>query len=393
MIKNIIILALGLGIGGAVFYAAQGGNIDLSRLNLPKAPNLTQQNPSSVTQTKTVYKEESNIVNVVRKTNNSVVSIAVKRTTRPFQNRDNPLFEDFFGMQGPQMQRPPTEEGGTSNEDGIGTGFVLTQDGIILTNKHVIDAAGQYVVITNDNKKYDVTNITKDPFNDVAIIRTNGTGLTPVELGDSDALEVGQSVIAMGNALGEFSNSVTVGIVSGLNRDIVAGDARGASESLSGVIQTDAAINPGSSGGPLLNLGGQVVGINTAVADGSFAQNIGFAIPINKAKPVIDEYLRTGNIARPYLGVQYRMLTRQLATYYEVPEGAYVFEAVSGSPAAQAGLIEGDIITEIDGKQLNANNDLSQVVRTLSIGQTVDIKYYRNGNAATTRITVGEFKE
>lgn len=381
MLKNITILLLGLGIGGAVYFASQGGQIKLPEQFNISLPNASSQGRTSVTETKTIYKEQSDVVTVVRKANPSVVSIAVKQQFRPFGR--NP-----FGFD----QLPDSSES-SSRETGIGTGFILTKDGIVMTNRHVVDNNGQYVVVTNDGKKYDVTQVTKDPFNDLAILRVNAADLTPVDIGDSDALEVGQSVVAMGNALGEFNNTVTVGIVSGLNRNIDAGDGRGNNETLQGVIQTDAAINPGNSGGPLLNLGGQVVGINTAVADGNFAQNIGFAIPINKAKAMIDEFVQTGKISRPYMGVSYRTLTRQLAVYYDVPEGAYIFEAIQGGPAANAGLQEGDIITEINGEKINQQNDLAQVIRKLRVDQEVEVKYFREGNANTTRVRVGQFSE
>ena len=384
MKKSIAILLLGLGIGGAIFFASQENNINSNlaerfRVILPKA---TQSN-TSITETKTIYKEESNVVNVVRKANQSVVSIAIKREFRPF-NRYNPFSFELL----PQYKFENEDK-----ETGIGTGFILTSDGIVLTNRHVVNAEAQYVVVTNTGEKYDVTQVTKDPFNDLALLKVNAKNLSPVDLGDSDALEVGQSVVAMGNALGEFNNTVTVGIVSGLGRNIKAGDGRGNQEALQGVIQTDAAINPGNSGGPLLNLGGQVVGINTAVADGSFAQNIGFAIPINKAKPIIDEYITTGKISRPYIGVSYRMLTRQLAVYYDVPEGAYIFDAIQGGPANIAGIQEGDIITEVNGEVINQTNDLAQAIRKLKVGDDIEIKYYREGNTNTIRLRVGQYSE
>lgn len=383
--KNVAILTLGVGIGATIYFAAQGRDFTQNLRNGLQL-NIPSPQSTSITQTKTVYREQSEVINVVRGSGASVVSIAVKRQFRPFQNR-NPFLEEYFGA--PQ---PETDSNGNT-EDGIGTGFVLTADGVILTNRHVVDSNAQYVVITNNNQKYDVVSMIKDPFNDLAILKVNSTDLKPVTLGDSDSVEVGQTAVAMGNALGEFTNTVTVGIVSGLNRNITAGDSSGNREALQGLIQTDAAINPGNSGGPLLNLGGQVIGINTAVASGSYAQNIGFAIPINKAKPLIDEYIATGKISRPYLGVSYRMLTQQLAVYYDVPEGAYLFETLNGGPAANAGLREGDIITAINNQKLSAKNDLAQVIRTLRVGEEVEVKYYRDGNASSTRVTVGEFPE
>ena len=241
--------------------------------------NITH--PGTITNSdQKIVKEESLVIDVVNQTSSSVVSIGAKRQS-----------SDLFGP-------------GSDEAQGIGTGFIISENGLILTNKHVVSEDNvEYSVITNDDKQYKVEKVYRDPSNDLAIIKINASGLKPLDLGDSSTLQVGQFVIAIGNALGEFSNTVTTGVVSRLGRGIVAGDSLGGSvEQLENVIQTDAAINAGNSGGPLLNSAGQVVGINTAVSQN--AQNIGFAIPVNVAKPFIDEFNLTGRIVGPpYLGV------------------------------------------------------------------------------------------
>jgi serine protease Do len=375
-IKTVSTLVVGVVIGIAGFAG-------IKLLNNSKLPIKIPIVNTKPTETKTVYQEKSGVIDVVKKVNPSVVSIAIKRTGtrapfRPFDFYDSP------------NERIPSGQ----NEQGIGTGFIIASNGIIATNRHVVDTEGSYIVITNDNKKYDVTKITKDPRNDLALVKIDANNLPALELGDSSKLEVGQTVVAMGNQLGEFQNTVTAGIISGLNRQISASDQSGyAAEQLSNVIQTDAAINPGSSGGPLLNLGGQVIGINTAVAPAGVAQNIGFAIPINSAKSVVNEYIATGKISRPYIGVRYQMLTRRLALINDLPEGAFVEEVVSGGPAEKAGLKAEDIITEINGKKVAEASPLSDVIQNLKINETVDIKYYRGDKNETARITIGNSGE
>ncbi|MDQ3099457.1 MAG: trypsin-like peptidase domain-containing protein [bacterium] len=376
-LRTIVLIVIGVGLGIGLFAAVRATNLKIGNISTPS----TRGNSSI--QTQTIIKEKSDVIDVVKKDGQSVVSIAIKRTATR-----NPFSQSPFGIFDPDMS--PSQQN-TNRESGIGTGFIVGENGVIVTNKHVVDAEGQYVVITNDNKKYDVQKINKDPLNDLAIIKINATGLKAMELGDSSALDVGQTVIAMGNALGEFKNTVTVGVVSGLDRQIEASDQVGGSpEKLGNVIQTDAAINPGNSGGPLLNIGGQVIGINTAVAAGGVAQNIGFAIPINSAKPIISEFFATGKISSPYIGVRYQMITKRMALLNEIPEGAYVAEVVAGGPAEKAGIKADDIITELARKKLNDTNQLTDVIRTLKVGQSVDIKYYREDKEVTARVTVGE---
>lgn len=281
-------------------------------------------------------------------------------------------------------------QGGTESD--IGSGFIVSTDGLIVTNKHVVsDTTLSYKVSTSDGKTYDVKEISRDPSNDIAVLKIDATGLTPVQLGNSTNLEVGQFVIAIGTALGEFRNTVTTGVISGLGRGISAGDAyQGYVEQLDNVIQTDAAINPGNSGGPLLNSSGEVIGINVAVAQG--ANNIAFSIPINTVKSELDTFKETGKFpARAYLGVEYQVLTQQAALLNSVPQGMYVVNVISGSPAEKAGILVGDIIYKIDNKSIGTDNDsLSKFIAAKKPGDTISVDIWRNGENKNFKITLTE---
>ena len=258
------------------------------------------------------------------------------------------------------------------------------QDGLIATNKHVVaDTQATYKIVTKDDKTYDVQKIYRDPANDLAILKIDAKDLQPVELADSSKLKVGQFVIAIGTALGEFRHTVTTGVVSGLGRGITAGSPlEGAVERLDNVIQTDAAINPGNSGGPLLDSAGQVIGVNTAVSQEG--QNIGFAIPINVIKDAINNFNKTGQFSRPYLGVRYRMIDQKTAILNEVPQGAYVQEIITGSPAERAGIAEGDIIIK--------PKDIAREVSTHRVEDKMEIEVWRGGETKTLTVTLEEAK-
>jgi serine protease Do len=306
-----------------------------------------------------------------------------------------PEFRDFFGR-GFEFSTP-CEKGTEKKEIGGGTGFVVSEDGLILTNKHVVfDTKAEYTVLTNDGKKYDAKVLARDPAQDLAVIKINASGLRPVKLGDSDTIKLGQTAIAIGNSLGEFRNTVSVGVISGLQRTITAGGAGFGSETIQGVIQTDAAINPGNSGGPLLNLKGEVIGINTAIVSG--AQNIGFAIPINQAKRDIESVKKTGSIKAPYLGVRYLMVTEEMAKKQNLGAsyGALVRGTADGpgvipdSPAAKAGVLAEDIILEVDGVRVDADHPLGNLIQKYSIGDTITLKVLRGKETLTLKATLEE---
>lgn len=336
-----------------------------------------------------ILNEESVIIDVVEKSSPSVVTIGLTKTQTlidPFSN-----FFDPFGYFNSPRQSQPQEQ---KIDQNIATGFIVSQDGLIVTNKHVVsDTEAKYKVLLNDKKEYEVKKIYRDPTNDLAIIKIDASGLKPLELGDSTKLKVGQLVVAIGTPLGEFPNSVTKGIISGLGRGISAGSVfEGFVERLDDVIQTDAAINPGNSGGPLLNSAGQAIGVNVAMASG--AQNIGFAIPINLVKEMLDYFNKTGQFSRPFLGIRYRMITNQEAVAKEWAEGAGVVEVVKGSPAEKAGIEVGDIVTKIDGQKISEKDgELAKIIATKKVGDRMTVTVWRDNGEKNLNITLEEFSQ
>ncbi len=336
---------------------------------------------------------EKQITVAVEKSAPSVVSIIVSKDLPIFeQYYVNPFqgfgfdFPDSFGI--PQLRQKGTEK----QEIGGGSGFVVSNNGFIVTNKHVAsDSEAEYAVIFNDGQKLKARIIARDPSFDLAVLKVEKTGLVPLPLGDSSKLKLGSTVIAIGNALGEFSNTVSLGVVSGLNRSVDIEN-----EKLTGLVQTDAAINKGNSGGPLLNLSGEVVGINTAMAQG--AENIGFAIPINQVKKVISQVEKTGELKVAYLGVRYQMVTKELQKSKDLASdyGALIIPGevepgvMKGSPAEQAGLEEGDIILEINGTKPSGMNALASILREFSPGDTIFLKLMRDSKEMTLEARLGE---
>lgn len=328
---------------------------------------------SAIEQSKQVtLQENSATIDLVKKVGPSVVSINTSTTV-----------QSFFGAQ---------------EQEGAGTGVIVTPDGLILTNKHVVEGASTVTVTNTDGKQFEGKILALDAANDIAFIKVEATGLPAADLGDSDKVEVGQRAIAIGNALGEYSNTVTTGVISGKQRPVQASDGQGRTDTLTNLFQTDAAINPGNSGGPLLNIDGQVIGINTAVASGNNAQNIGFAIPINQVKSALESVKTRGVIIRPYIGVRYVMLTDSFAERNNLPvkQGALLrgdeqtIAVISGSPAAKAGLREGDIITKINDKEITRDNPLQSVVVGFSPGDTVKVTYWRDGKEQTVDVKLEE---
>lgn len=336
-----------------------------------KLPNLSFSTESITqnSQTRTVVTEENAVIDAVDKTSPSVIAIGItQRVINPF---------DPYSLPGRKQST-------------IGTGFVVSGNGLIITNRHVVsDTNTKYTVVTKDGRKLDVEKIYRDPVLDLALVKVSATDLKALELGDSSKLKVGQMTIAIGNALGRLDNTVTTGVVSGLGRTVNAGDPfSGFTEQLDNLIQTDAAINPGNSGGPLLNSAGQVIGLNVATTEG--AQNIGFAIPINAVKSIIDEFNKNGDIKRAFLGIRYQLITRDLAILNKVPQGAYVQEVVEGSPAEKAGVEPGDIITKIDGQDINSDTKVSEIIQKKKIGESVAIEVWTDGQTRSISANLQE---
>jgi serine protease Do len=332
--------------------------------------------------------EESVVIEVAERLSPSVVTIGIKKTQQVVDFFEVDPFSDPFGF----FQQPQGRE--ETVEHDIASGFIIDKDGLIVTNRHVVaDSQAEYKVITKDNQEYEVQKIYRDPVNDLAILKIDANGLSPVELGDSDSLKVGQFVVAIGTALGEFRHTVTTGVVSGLGRGITAGSPfEGYAEEIDNVIQTDAAINPGNSGGPLLNSAGQVIGVNVAVA--TSGENVGFALPINTVKTAIENFNQTGKFMRPFLGIRYRVIDRDLALMVEVPQGAYVVEVIEGSTAAQADIQKGDIITEFDGQSLSGDEvNLADLINQKKVGEQVKIKVWRDGEEMEKAVTLKEAGE
>lgn len=349
--------------------------------SISSLPKLSEPNEKQ-----TVVYQESVVTKVVEESLPSVVTVGISKTTSIADTYQFNPFDPFS----PFERLPQTQK---KVEQNIGSGFIISANGLIITNRHVVsDTEAEYQVLTNDNKKYDVKNIYRDPLNDLAILKINfpAGGLKPLKLGDSSKLKLGQMAIAIGTPLGEFTNTVTVGIVSGLGRGITAGSPfEGYVEKLDNVIQTDAAISPGNSGGPLLNSSGEVVGINTAIAQEG--QNIGFAIPVNVVKGLIDSFnKRGGSFERPYIGVRYKMIDKQTAILNDIIEGAYVIEVIKNSPADKAGLQEEDIITEFDGNKVKGTDDqeLARLINNKKVGDSVKLKIWRAGQIITKIITL-----
>ena len=339
-----------------------------------QANNNQQANPLSAVNPSYDSGDES-IVKLVKSVSSSVVSVVATKDMpiieqyyiNPFKDDPfwNMLPEGFLpDIQIPQYRQKGTEEKKVSS----GTGFFISKDGLLLTNKHVVeDTSASYSIVTNDGRKLNAKVLARDPLQDLAVLKVEGDNFNPIPLGDSDKLNVGQTVIAIGNALGEFNNTVSKGIISGLNRTVSAASPSGVEE-LTNLIQTDAAINHGNSGGPLLDLSGHVIGINVAIAES--AQNIGFALPINIAKRDISDAKEFGTIKYPYIGIKYKTAEK----------GVEITEVILNSPAFKAGLKTGDVIVQINGKDIKDKSGLANILSMLRVGDKIQVKVLRNGN-------------
>lgn len=341
--------------------------------------------------------KEDAIVKVVKDVSPAVVSVvATKDIPIVEQYYINPFGSDPF-FQGFDVKIPQYRQNGTEKKEvSSGTGFFVGADGILVTNKHVVeDKEAEYSIIMNDGRKLDAKVLTRDPFQDLAILKVEGTNFPVAKMGDSSKLNIGQTVIAIGNTLGEFSNTVSIGIISGLNRKIIAQGGLSGPEELKALIQTDAAINHGNSGGPLLNIEGEVIGINTAIAES--AQNVGFALLANIAKRDIQDVKDFGSVQYPYLGVRYVSIDEKMKTDLKltVNYGLLIKKGdagepavIAGAPAEKAGVKEGDIILEIDGTKIDQENSLTNMLVKYRVGDKLNIKILRGVEEIEISVTL-----
>ena len=372
----ILILPLVVAAALAVYFA----------LSLPE--EVAEVDPDSY---QSQVSHEQAVIAAVEKASPAVVSIVVTkqlpiiercRVENPFGNffsnpfSSNPF--DFYTL---------CERGTRSQEIGGGSGFIVSSDGLIVSNRHVVDdSEAEYTAILPDGRSFQARVVDINPVHDLAVLDIEGEDLPTLEIASYDQAQLGQSVIAIGNALGEYSNTVSVGIVSGLSRNITTVGASGSAfdgDVLEGAIQTDAAINRGNSGGPLINLDGEVIGVNTAVVAG--AQNIGFAIPAALAKRDVESVEETGEIQVPFLGVRFMTINPALIELEElaashgalVRSGSNISAIAPGSPAEAAGILDEDIIVAIDGEELSAEQTLTRALQRLKVGQTIELTVLR----------------
>lgn len=406
----VAIIVLSIFVGGIAGFGAgfvaikvdeqANGSAGPSAASQKTASGLAAQDPSALS---------GGIVDVVKKASPAVVSITVSQKTADIDQSQG-YADDGEGDSGFGLGFNPFgyasggyDDSSSSNSDGYeavaaGSGFFISSDGLIITNKHVVSTPdAKYTVTTADGKTYDATVVATDPINDLALVQITITGAPTLQLSDSSTITIGQQVIAIGNSLGEYQNTVTSGIVSGIGRNITAGSDDGSAssaEELDGVIQTDAAINPGNSGGPLLNSAGQVIGINTAVDQEG--QLVGFAIPSNFAGQDIASFQSTGKIIKPFLGLSYISIDADSQKQYNLPvsSGAYVTASsgsaiVAGSAADKAGLKSGDIITAINGQAIDDTHTLSQLLQQFNPGDKISVSILRNDKQMVLSVTLG----
>lgn len=349
-------------------------------------------------QKQSVIREDSAVIDVAEKSSSAVVSIIITKDVPKVRNFfQNPFGSEFFFSPFGWQEEPETEK----QQVGGGSGFFVDSSGIMVTNKHVVeDTQAEYTVMTNDGKEYSAQVLVRHPVLDIAIIKVEGNNFPVLDLGNSDNLKVGQTVIAIGNSLGEFSNTVSKGIVSGLRRNVTAGSGYGQTERLTNIIQTDAAINPGNSGGPLFDINGKVIGINVAMAVG--AENIGFAIPANQIKNSLEQIKAKGKISIPFLGVRYIIINKEIQkdANLSFDYGALVvrgqkvtdFAVIPGSPADKAGIAENDIILEINGKKVTEDNQLSDIIALYNVGDELALKVWHKGEIKDMKVKMEEKK-
>jgi serine protease Do len=346
----------------------------------------------------------NNITKIIKRVTPAVVSIVISKSLEEIEKELPaemlPLMP--FGM--PDLEIPPEKiDARGMVQIGGGSGFIVDSAGIILTNKHVIsDLSAEYTVVTTDGKKYKAVVAARDPIDDVAILKIDSPGkkLPIAKLGDSANLDLGEEVLASGNTLGLFQNTVSKGIISGLSRSIAAKpDPRQPTQELRGLVQTDAAINPGNSGGPLVNMKGEVIGINAAIVFG--AQNVGFAIPINSAKRDLKDLKKYGRVRRPLLGIRYINIDDNLQEKMNLPvnygalvagKGPHYAAIIPGTPAHKAGIQEKDIIIECNNEKLSIQKTVQDFLEEMGVGDILNMKILRNGRSLEVRVKLEERK-
>ena len=392
LVSMVILLSFLFGIAGSIF-----GSAFLVRNGLSSLTSGSDIRNVSVN-------EQSGVVDVVKKSSPAVVSIIISKDLNKIPGYSSSPFDFGPFSFDPFFQNRNSQQNNTPNvqQVGGGSGFVISSDGLIMTNRHVVEDTGAtYTVLTNDGKKYDAAVLSRDPVNDLALVKISASNLPTLPLGDSSNIQIGQTVVAIGNSLGQYSNTVTKGIVSGIGRTITAGGTTGSdSEQLEGVIQTDAAINPGNSGGPLLDIGGSVIGINTAID--SQGQLIGFAIPVNDIKNDVDSFKRFGRIVKPFLGVRYVLVNQsiQQENKLTVDYGALIVSGgtpaspavAPGSAADKAGLKEGDIILAINGQKITQDHSLASYLKNFNPGDIVKMTILSQEKNKDITVTLGESK-
>lgn len=373
-----IVLAIII-IGGSALFGAIAGGVIVYRLMSPQSitaittpTQTTGETVPATNQSTTLVVNTTDVETAITKAVQSVgPSVVTVVATIPGQ-------QTFFGPSG--------------DETSTGSGIFIASNGYVLTNNHVIEGADQFQVIYADGSQHGASLVGTDQYSDLAVLKVNDTVPAVATLGNSDALNPGETVIAIGSPLGDFKNTVTVGVVSATGRSIDTGYGY----SIEGLIQTDAAINQGNSGGPLVNLAGEVVAINTLIirssGTGTVAEGLGFAIPTNTARVVSEQIIQNGHVSRPYLGISYQPISPRIAEIYRLPAqyGVYITNVATNSPASQAGLQEGDIITGIDQTSLDENHAYINTLFQYSAGDTVTLTLMRNSRQIQVKVTLGE---